>query len=97
MNRRVSVGGPIALIVLGLILAFAVSDRISGVDLGTLGLILTLGGVVWLVIALIQGRSRSQVTSERTNVQGGGAPAGYVTPATGGEQVVQRETRHDEV
>lgn len=92
--RAVRVGGPIFLVVLGAVLYFAISDRISGVNLGMIGLITMIAGAVWLVIEMIMGRPRSVVTSERTSVQGTG---GGVAPAAGDNQVVEREVRQDGV
>ena len=64
-------GGPIALIVLGLALALAVADRLQGVDLGMIGWILTGAGVLWLLLELVVRRPRAQVTHESTNVAPG--------------------------
>jgi hypothetical protein len=47
-----TIGGSIGLIVLGAILAFAVEVELSGLDLGTVGLIMMIGGVVGLVVGL---------------------------------------------
>ena len=46
------VGPPIALIAVGLILWLAVTATIAGISIQTIGLILFLIGVVWLVIEL---------------------------------------------
>ena len=60
------VGPPIALIAVGLILWLAVSATIAGISIQTIGLILFLIGVVWLVIELATtGRRRSVATRER--------------------------------
>lgn len=50
-------GGPIALVVIGLILALAVANRIPGVDLVMIGYILAGAGAVWLVLALVLQRN----------------------------------------
>lgn len=63
--RAANFGGPIALIVIGLILALAVSDRLSGIDLGMIGWILAAAGVVWLILSLIMARPRTSVTEVR--------------------------------
>ena len=47
------IGGSLALIAIGAVMAFAVSDRISGVDLYTAGLIFVVVGVLGLLISLI--------------------------------------------
>ncbi len=46
------VGPPIALIAIGLILWLAVNATIAGISIQTIGLILFVIGVVWLVIEL---------------------------------------------
>jgi uncharacterized membrane protein len=46
------IGASILLIALGLILALAVNIHVSGIDLQTIGWILTLVGIVGLVITL---------------------------------------------
>ena len=53
-------GPPIALIAVGLVLWLAVTATIGGISIQTIGLILTIIGVVWLVIELvINGRRRT--------------------------------------
>ena len=60
------VGPPIALIAVGLILWLAVTATIGGISIQTIGLILTLIGVAWLVIELAINRPRRSVaTRER--------------------------------
>ena len=60
------VGPPIALIAVGLILWLAVTATIAGISIQTIGLILFLIGVVWLVIELVtNGRRRTVATPER--------------------------------
>jgi hypothetical protein len=54
------IGAGIFLLALGGILAFAVSDRISGVDLTAVGYILMGAGALGLVLAIfLSGRSRT--------------------------------------
>ena len=54
------VGPPIALIAVGAILWLAITATIGGISIQTIGLILTIVGVVWLVIELvINGRRRT--------------------------------------
>lgn len=61
-----NIGGSLALIALGAILAFAVADSIEGVALGTIGLILMAVGVLGLIVSLIMmSTSRRQVVEER--------------------------------
>ena len=60
------IGPPIALIAVGLILWLAVSATIAGISIQTIGLILFIIGVVWLVIELAINRPRRTVgTCER--------------------------------
>lgn len=63
--RAIRVGGPIALAVIGLILALAVSNVIEGVDLAMIGWILFGAAIVWLALELILNRPRSRVTEVR--------------------------------
>ena len=61
----VNIGGPIALGILGAVLAFAVSDIIEGVDLTAIGYILIVGALIWLLLGLVfNSRSRSVSTAE---------------------------------
>jgi hypothetical protein len=59
-------GPPIALIAVGLVLWLAVTATIGGISIQTIGLILTIVGVAWLVIELAINRPRRSVaTRER--------------------------------
>lgn len=58
------VGPPIGLMALGLILWLAVSATIAGISIQTVGLILFLVGVVWLVFELMQARARRTVVAD---------------------------------
>ena len=55
------VGPPIALIAVGLVLWLAVTATIGGISIQTIGLILFVIGVVWLVIELAVTRPRRTV------------------------------------
>jgi len=46
------IGTSIFLIALGAILKYAVADRIDGIELGTIGLILMIVGVIGLLVSL---------------------------------------------
>jgi Domain of unknown function (DUF6458) len=60
------IGPPIALIAVGLVLWLAVTATIAGISIQTIGLILFLIGVVWLVIELVMnGRRRTVATHDR--------------------------------
>ncbi len=56
------IGGGIALIVIGAILAFGVTDQISGVDLTVIGYICMGAGVLMLILALVLNAQRSNTT-----------------------------------
>jgi uncharacterized sodium:solute symporter family permease YidK len=56
------IGGGIFLIVVGAILAFAVSDGIAGVDLTMVGYICMAAGLIALVVALVMNRQRTNTT-----------------------------------
>jgi hypothetical protein len=60
------VGPPIALIAVGLVLWLAISATIAGISIQTIGLILFIVGVAWLVIELAtNGRRRTVASRER--------------------------------
>ena len=50
-------GPPLVLMALGLILWLAVNATIAGISIQTIGIILFLVGVVWLLIELVQSRT----------------------------------------
>jgi hypothetical protein len=50
-------GPPIALMALGLVLWLAVSATLAGISVQTIGIILFLAGLAWLMIELVQSRS----------------------------------------
>jgi hypothetical protein len=49
-------GPPLGLIAVGLVLWLAVNATIAGISIQTIGVILALVGVVWLLIELVQVR-----------------------------------------
>ena len=55
-------GGSIALIALGAILAFAVQDSLSGVDLVTVGYICMAAGALGIVLSLVMNNQRARGT-----------------------------------
>ena len=75
-------GPPIALIAVGLILWLAVNATIAGISIQTIGLILTIIGVAWLVIELAINRPRR-------------ATAGYATRERVVERPVVRERERE--
>lgn len=60
-----TIGGSIALIVLGAILAFAVEFDIAGLNIDVIGYILMIGGVIGLIFGLITYARASATTGER--------------------------------
>ena len=56
-------GPPLVLMALGLVLWLAVNATLAGISIQTIGVILFVIGVVWLVIEMIQSRS---VTGRRS-------------------------------
>jgi hypothetical protein len=54
----VDIGPPIGLMAIGLVLWLAVTATIAGISIQTIGVILFIVGVIWLVIELAQTRSR---------------------------------------
>ncbi|HVF76860.1 MAG TPA: DUF6458 family protein [Solirubrobacteraceae bacterium] len=68
-------GPPIVLMALGLVLWLAVSATVAGISIQTVGMILFVVGVVWLLFELIQSRTvgRGPVAHERVVEE----PVGY--------------------
>jgi hypothetical protein len=54
----VDIGPPIGLMAIGLVLWLAVTATIAGISIQTIGMILFIIGVVWLVIELVVARPR---------------------------------------
>jgi hypothetical protein len=50
-------GPPLVVMALGLILWLAINATIAGISIQTIGIILFLVGVVWLLIELVQSRT----------------------------------------
>ena len=67
-----TIGASIFIAALGAILRYAIEDNISGIDLGTVGTILIVAGVVGLIVGLALAMSnRDGVPDERDRVRGG--------------------------
>jgi hypothetical protein len=66
-NQMVDAGPPLVLMALGLVLWLAVTATIGGISIQTVGVIIFLAGLLWLVIELVQMRSRrtTRVVRER--------------------------------
>ncbi|MDP9021876.1 MAG: DUF6458 family protein [Actinomycetota bacterium] len=61
-----TIGGSIALIIIGAILAFAVEFEIAGIDIDVVGFILMVGGLLGLIFGLsMLRRTRGPVVEER--------------------------------
>ena len=60
-------GPPLVLMALGLVLWLAVTATVAGISIQTVGMILFVVGVVWLLFELIQARTlgRGPVVGER--------------------------------
>jgi hypothetical protein len=50
-------GPPIFLIALGLVLWLAVTATVAGISIQTIGMILAILGVVWLMVEMLQART----------------------------------------
>ncbi len=71
-----SYGGGIGLIVVGLILAIAVSEeQIGPVNIGLIGWILTAAGILLLVLAISQNNARRRTTTVATTTDAEGRQA----------------------
>ena len=80
-----SIGGGIALIVIGAVLAFALDFQVAGIDIQLIGYILIAAGVVVTILGIaLAFRKRSVVSTSRTGID----------PASG-EQVTRRSTQDD--
>ncbi len=78
-------GGPIGLIVIGLVLSFAFTEREVGpLQVQTLGWILVLAGAIWLVLTLVQQNTTRRHTTTATT-----------TDAEGRQATSQRTTESD--
>ena len=53
-----TIGGSIGLIILGAILAFAVTVELEGIDIQVIGFILMVGGVIGLIFGLTMRQRR---------------------------------------
>jgi uncharacterized protein DUF6458 len=80
-EHTMRIGASLVLIAIGAILKFAVKDSVSGIDLGTVGIILMIVGIVGLLItvALLTARRRTDVV-HRTNGTTVISPADPIDP-----------------
>lgn len=82
------IGGGIALIVIGAILSFGVSDAIEGVDLTVIGYICMGAGVIALILAIVLNSQRSH-TSHTAVVEQRTTPNAPAAPVAAPVQQVQ--------
>ena len=69
-------GGPIGLIVVGLILALAFNEQQVGpLNVTTLGWILVLAGALWLVLTIVQQNTKRRHTTTATSTDAQGRQA----------------------
>ncbi len=69
-------GGPIGLIVLGLILTLALrTQQIGPLDVWMLGLILAGAGLLWLILTIVQANSKRTSSTVATTTDGHGRQA----------------------
>ena len=85
------IGGGIALIVIGAILSFGVSDAIDGINLTVIGYICMGAGVIALILAIVLNSQRSHtshtaVVEQRTTPN---APPAQAAPVAQPVQAVQ--------
>ena len=85
------IGGGIALIVIGAILSFGVSDAVDGVNLVVIGYICMAAGVIALILAIVLNSQRSHtshtaVVEQRTTPN---APPAQAAPVAQPVQAVQ--------
>jgi membrane protein implicated in regulation of membrane protease activity len=62
-------GPPLVLAAIGLILWLAVKATLAGISIQTIGIILFLAGVAWLIVELMQARSRRTVVRDAPAVR----------------------------
>ena len=78
-------GGPIGLIVVGLVLSFAFTEeQIGPLQITALGWILVLAGALWLVLTVVQQNTKRRHTTTAT-----------ATDAEGRQATTQRTTESD--
>ena len=60
------IGGSLVLLAVGAILAFAVEDRVSGIDLVMVGYILMVVGIIGMIVSLVvSGQHRNRIDPGR--------------------------------
>ena len=84
-----SIGASIFLIAVGLILALAVNVDLSGIDVQTIGWILTLAGVGGLVLSLVMWNRRRVAVREEAVIRE--QPVVRETPVVREERVIRED------
>lgn len=81
MQSNIRMGGPIALIVVGAILYFALGIKeLAEFNLTVVGVILGAAGVIWLLLELVtKARGKNTTATTRTQVADSSAPGGVAT------------------
>jgi len=87
-----SIGASILVIEVGLILALAVNIDLSGIDVQTIGSILTLVGVGCLVLSLAVWNRRRMTVREDAVVRH--QPVVHETPVVREERVIREDPRY---
>ncbi|MFG1999208.1 DUF6458 family protein [Spirillospora sp. NPDC048911] len=87
-----TIGGSIALIIIGAILTYAVNYEFSGVDIRVVGIILMLGGLIGLVIGIARiASARRRVAAPPSAIR---EERYYEDPALGYEEPPARRRRY---
>ena len=71
MHNSSLVGWGIALVVVGAVMRFAISDALPGVNLGMMGLILIFAGIVVFALGFIPRGKTTRVTRTERDPRGG--------------------------
>ncbi len=90
-----TIGGSIALIIIGAILAYAVNYEFSGIDIRLVGIILMVGGAIGLIVGIVRiasarrsverrPRRASARSTTRTTTRPFGAPTDRAQSCRGG-------------
>jgi hypothetical protein len=64
-----TIGGSIALIVLGAILYFAVELEVAGIDINVIGIILMIGGLIGIIFGLVALNRGGRTTTVERHIE----------------------------
>jgi hypothetical protein len=92
-----TIGGSIALIVIGAILAFAVTFDIAGLSINTIGFILMLGGLVGLVLGVLAYQRTAAVSATTVRREPVASRRRVVERPVASERVVERPVASERV